>query len=431
MVTMDGNFQLKRKSNSSAAQYRIRTAEEEELWGTSLDVKKYEDDDNEEVEDLDSQFKAVKKHERTLNGRYDVNGVFAMSCARHGALISFFDIKGGEDRKYALAFVESFLKTRPKEKAFPSLASCNTHYAVLIFHAPAHNMHCQMQYNPKYIDHFGLTDGEGIERFWSYTIQFIAMTRSMSKDRRQLLLTDATIYYAEEKMKETRKGLQQFQATAVANSLGNNDKSLYLKAVATFFKLKNIDLAEKRTLNAIHRSTSDKQLKDYMEAFEAKFGVRRPNNLEDPLLAAHIEQARKIKIDAMNDLLDLLAFMILHENQQMMMQSFASLKKDVTLLISSINEQDEAKRLIRSLSIEDLDCENATKSLGVVSISDQGTEFVLQKLDTEDVDFDQLTISQFFPTLLPSTGIEEPLVDLIELIDEGEIVVEDNLLELE
>ncbi|KAI8334906.1 hypothetical protein BD560DRAFT_414269 [Blakeslea trispora] len=88
-------------------------------------------------------------------------------------------------------------------KTFTSLASCNIQYAVPIFHAHAHNIHCQIQYNPRYSDHFGLTDGEGIERFWSYTSQFISMTRSMSKDRRQLLLTNATIYYAEEKMKET------------------------------------------------------------------------------------------------------------------------------------------------------------------------------------------------------------------------------------
>ncbi|KAI8354632.1 hypothetical protein BD560DRAFT_426754, partial [Blakeslea trispora] len=320
------------------------------------------------------------------------------------------------------------------------------------------------------------------------------------------------------------KGLQQFQATAVANSLGNNDKSLYLEAVATFFELKNID---------------KKQLKDYMEAFEAKFGVRRPDNLEDPLLAAHIKQARKIKIDAMNNLLDHLVFMILHKEQQMrrpgtlgtdlaarMMQSLASLKKNATLLISSINKQidlhyevEEERRKQKVLSlgslVEDLKKNgldnrlslsteikdflmlkrnieeinfliDEAKSLSVGSISDQGIECMLQKrklhlqyrlsnakcllddicnasivkltvpqtlseqvsnlqssgeltpenilsllVDTEDVDFDQLSIAQFFPPLLPSTGIEEPLVDLIEIIDEGEIVVEDNLLELD
>ncbi|KAI8334905.1 hypothetical protein BD560DRAFT_440591 [Blakeslea trispora] len=327
-------------------------------------------------------------------------------------------------------------------------------------------------------------------------------------------------------IKLTDKGLQQFQATAVANSLGNNNKSLYLEAVATFFELKT----------------------------STKFGVRRPKNLEDPLLAAHIKQARKIKIDTINNLLDYLVFMILHKEQQMrrpgtlgtdlaarMMQSLASLKKDATLLISSINKQIDlqyeveeerrkqkvlslgslvedlkkngldnrlslsteikdllmlkrnieeinfdSKRFIRNLTIEDFKCENAIKSLSVGSISDQGIECMLQKrklhlqyrpsnakyllddicnanivkltvpqtllkqvsnlqssgdlttenilsllVDREDVDFDQLSIAQFFPPLLPSTGIEEPLVDLIELIDEDEIVVEDNLLELD
>ncbi|KAI8390063.1 hypothetical protein BD560DRAFT_442639 [Blakeslea trispora] len=112
-------------------------------------------------------------------------------------------LAGFNDDYSAISKVLHAYAKKKIEKAFPSLASCNTQYAVPIFHAHAHNMHCQMQYNPRYIDHFGLTDGEGIERFWSYTSQFIAMTRSMSKDRRQLLLTGATIHYAEEKMKET------------------------------------------------------------------------------------------------------------------------------------------------------------------------------------------------------------------------------------
>ncbi|KAI8369674.1 hypothetical protein BD560DRAFT_424028 [Blakeslea trispora] len=82
--------------------------------GASLDVEKY---DKEEVEinfvqhaisillkkntkclteDLDSQFKDVKKNQSTLNGRFYINGVFAMKCACHGVPICLFDIEGGE-----------------------------------------------------------------------------------------------------------------------------------------------------------------------------------------------------------------------------------------------------------------------------------------------------------------------------------------------
>ncbi|OAD75358.1 hypothetical protein PHYBLDRAFT_103725, partial [Phycomyces blakesleeanus NRRL 1555(-)] len=51
--------------------------------------------------------------------------------------------------------------------------------AVLIFHAYAHVQHCQVKLNPKYRDGFGLTDGECLERLWSYLNRFVTMTRKM------------------------------------------------------------------------------------------------------------------------------------------------------------------------------------------------------------------------------------------------------------
>ncbi|KAI9325811.1 hypothetical protein BD770DRAFT_291820, partial [Pilaira anomala] len=50
-------------------------------------------------------------------------------------------------------------------------------YAVPIFHAFAHVMSCQLKYHPRYVKGFGNADGEGSERYWSYTDGFIPMIR--------------------------------------------------------------------------------------------------------------------------------------------------------------------------------------------------------------------------------------------------------------
>ncbi|KAI8329087.1 hypothetical protein BD560DRAFT_342211, partial [Blakeslea trispora] len=78
-------------------------------------------------------------------------------------------------------------------------------YDVTAFHAYAHNMACQVKYNPKFIPEFGYTDGEGCERFWFYLNGFLSMTRSMSSSNRLLVITDSVSHFGYQKMFELRK----------------------------------------------------------------------------------------------------------------------------------------------------------------------------------------------------------------------------------
>ncbi|KAI9495498.1 hypothetical protein BDB00DRAFT_954247 [Zychaea mexicana] len=61
----------------------------------------------------------------------------------------------------------------------------------LRFHAYAHSMSRQVDYHPRFISGFGLTDGEGLERLWSYLGGFVSMTRQMSAKRRLFVLHHA------------------------------------------------------------------------------------------------------------------------------------------------------------------------------------------------------------------------------------------------
>ena len=71
--------------------------------------------------------------------------------------------------------------------------------AVPIFHAYAHNVHCQFMYSPQHRVGFGLTDGENLERLWSYLGRFCKMTKEMNPAHRIDTLTDALCYYSHQK----------------------------------------------------------------------------------------------------------------------------------------------------------------------------------------------------------------------------------------
>ncbi|KIJ32650.1 hypothetical protein M422DRAFT_184280 [Sphaerobolus stellatus SS14] len=51
------------------------------------------------------------------------------------------------------------------------------HFAVSVFHAYGHQWACQLVYHPRKCEGFGLTDGEGCERFWSSIKRLIPSLR--------------------------------------------------------------------------------------------------------------------------------------------------------------------------------------------------------------------------------------------------------------
>jgi hypothetical protein len=50
-------------------------------------------------------------------------------------------------------------------------------FAVSVFHAYGHQWPCQLVYHPRKREDFGLTDGEGCERFWSAIRRLIPVLR--------------------------------------------------------------------------------------------------------------------------------------------------------------------------------------------------------------------------------------------------------------
>lgn len=66
-------------------------------------------------------------------------------------------------------------------------------YILTVGSSVIHNVKLSM--NPRYKEGFGLTDGEVLERLWSFLRRFCKMTKEMRPSHRIDVLTDALLHY--------------------------------------------------------------------------------------------------------------------------------------------------------------------------------------------------------------------------------------------
>ncbi|XP_073672018.1 uncharacterized protein [Paramisgurnus dabryanus] len=71
--------------------------------------------------------------------------------------------------------------------------SHNIALAVPEFHVYGHKLPRQIKYSTRWLDGFGLTDGEGMKRLWSFLQRFARVTKEMTPSHRLDLLTDVRL----------------------------------------------------------------------------------------------------------------------------------------------------------------------------------------------------------------------------------------------
>ncbi|XP_071180734.1 uncharacterized protein [Mytilus edulis] len=148
---------------------------------------------------------------KSKNQKLSETAVFGATC-RHDFPQKFFSLKHGERLGYAVFLIQLLLKEnkndkihvsydiacmlkRHIEKAGNKEISQNVTFSIPIFHCYGHSASCQIIYGPRRTEGIGLTDGEGIERLWSYLGGFSNISKEMSPENRCDLLTDALIHY--------------------------------------------------------------------------------------------------------------------------------------------------------------------------------------------------------------------------------------------
>lgn len=123
-------------------------------------------------------------------------GLMALLC-RHDRVLFVANMwTAGEKQFYALALIDALLKNIPPNWRVGILydISCQLHrtlsrvdselnwlerleFAVSIFHAYGHQWSCQLWYHPRKSSIWGLSDGEGCERFWAELRRLIPVLR--------------------------------------------------------------------------------------------------------------------------------------------------------------------------------------------------------------------------------------------------------------
>lgn len=150
-------------------------------------------------------------------------GYMALLCRHDRAIFIASMWTAGEKQFYAYALMDALLKDLPQHWRVGLLydIACQLHrslvkwdfmpdwvnrleFGVSIFHAYGHQWVCQLFYHPRKSSIWGLSDGEGCERFWSELRKLIPGLRVAGYHRR-LFIVDLQIEHLDE-MKEQDMG---------------------------------------------------------------------------------------------------------------------------------------------------------------------------------------------------------------------------------
>ncbi|KAJ7085326.1 hypothetical protein C8R44DRAFT_543346, partial [Mycena epipterygia] len=186
-----------------------------------------EDDDDYEHPELrlprsvldgcEASFKAAdEKREKASTEFFEDTAIMALLC-RHDRVLWLVNMhSAGEKQFNVLALIETFYQHLPvwtvvgllydvacalerscRKWGFLSRYLDRLVFAVSVFHAFGHEWACQLLFHPRKRVGFGLTDGEGCERFWHSISHLIAHLR-ISGYHNRLYTLDAQIEHADE-----------------------------------------------------------------------------------------------------------------------------------------------------------------------------------------------------------------------------------------
>lgn len=80
-------------------------------------------------------------------------------------------------------------------------------FGTSVFHAYVHEWICQLSYNPRLNQGWGLSDGEGSERIWSALAVLVSMCRYATKQNRMVALNDRGLHHNEKALMKISKSL--------------------------------------------------------------------------------------------------------------------------------------------------------------------------------------------------------------------------------
>ncbi|KAH9812911.1 hypothetical protein DFH28DRAFT_1174991 [Melampsora americana] len=196
IICMDGNFQ--HRHNALASKDCPEESDYPSIFIRPSQIVKHDTTlPNNPTDDPCSEAHKTANDTRTSKtwDRCDDTGLFAAACRHDVPLLLANIYKSGEKMYYPLSLLEAILNEFPT-KRFGILYDIGCHlekyiikhnlipqhqgrmvFGTSVFHAYVHSWTCQLFYNPRFRDYWGLSDGEGLERTWSFLSCLIACLR--------------------------------------------------------------------------------------------------------------------------------------------------------------------------------------------------------------------------------------------------------------
>ncbi|KAH9808450.1 hypothetical protein DFH28DRAFT_935886 [Melampsora americana] len=213
IVCLDGNFQHKRHAAASC-EYKEIPLKYPSLFLTDEQVQAWAPGARQNVEiPLDpctAQHTAAadRRCATTFKG-FDDNGLMGMAC-RHDQFLAFINIvQSGKKSHFAHSMIATLLDRISEPDKPPKTVGvlydigCTLEkglqnndlflqerergqlkFGTSVFHAYVHRWSCQLDYNPRLNEGWGLSDGEGLERDWAFLDPLIALLRYVTKQHR-------------------------------------------------------------------------------------------------------------------------------------------------------------------------------------------------------------------------------------------------------
>ena len=149
------------------------------------------------LDECKSSFKVADEHHVKANTSFFADtGLMALLCKHENVLWLTNMTSAGKKQHYVFALLKRLFSEIPSTATVGVLydiacqleRSCRKwgflsefmdrmYFAVSVFHAYGHQWACQIIYHPRKCCGFGLTDGEGCERFWNRLKKLIPMLR--------------------------------------------------------------------------------------------------------------------------------------------------------------------------------------------------------------------------------------------------------------
>ncbi|XP_071832068.1 uncharacterized protein [Apostichopus japonicus] len=220
IFSLDGIFGLKRwkKSGTSANPPRHGT----EFFLNQVDVDNFVENHGVKTGNKSHECSSFQAGDllrsKVKTALVDETGVFGAVC-RHEVPLKFFSLKSGEKLGNAVFLLKHILSMVEKEVKlfvlYDIACKLESHLkivdnsvaaddepilprvtlAVPAFHVYGPKPSCQMKYSPRRVSGFALSDGEQVERLWSFLRRFASITKEMTPSNRVDALTDALIHY--------------------------------------------------------------------------------------------------------------------------------------------------------------------------------------------------------------------------------------------